>query len=355
MMTDTRNNKVNHKLLPYALNKDNKLVYIKDVRNGLACECVCPCCKEPLIARNKGKTRIPHFAHVGGCDCPGYYETTLHILSKEIIKTEKAIMLPAYKILEFQRIEFEEVEVEERKDCSNLQPDCVGITKEGLRIHIEFFVTHQIDDYKKSKIKERSINCIEINIPRDFPLDEKQLKEFLLFSHESREWINYPYGDQLCSEQQKGQIIEYSSLHPELRMLRAEKCKDCMVCCGTMQIKYDDFINSYKGRILSWAIPFSRMSPQDIVNNDIFLRHMVKSNIPYIFYNERDYWIFPKVGENITDAQMLICQSTYDFFSELYGLCLEYVKCMSKSHRCKYDMAHFEYQDKKIVFCSYKP
>lgn len=355
MMTDTKNNNASHKLLTYALDKDNSLVFVDNVPNGLACECVCPCCKESLIARNKGKKREHHFAHSSGCNCSGYYETTLHLLSKEIIKTRKAIMLPAYKMLEPRRIEFEEVEVEERNDCTHLQPDCVGITKEGLRLHIEIFVTNPIDDYKKSKIKENNINCIEIRIPRDFPIDENKLRLHIENSTDSREWINYPYGDQLCSEQQMEQIIEYRSLHPELRELLAEKCKDCMVCRGTMQKKYDDFINSYKGRILSWAIPFSRMSPQDIVNHDISLRYLVKSNIPYIFYNERDYWIFPKVGENITDAQKIICQSTYDFFSKLYDLCLKYVKCMNKSQRCEYDMAHFEYQDRRIVFCSYKP
>ena len=283
MMTDTIINNASHKLLPYALNKDNRLVFINDVPNGLACECVCPCCKESLIARNKGKKREHHFAHSSGCNCSGYYETTLHLLSKEIIKTEKAIMLPAYKMLEPRRIEFVEVEVEKRNDCSNLQPDCVGVTEEGLRLHIEIFVTNPIDDYKKSKIKESNVNCIEIRIPRDFPMDKKQLKDFLLFSTESREWINYPYGNQLCSERQMKQIIEYRSLHPELRELLAEKCEDCMACRGTMRKKYDDFINYYKGRILPWAISFSRMSPQDIVNHDVTLHYLVKSNIPYIF------------------------------------------------------------------------
>lgn len=226
MMTSSMKSAIiHHKLLTYGLNKDNSLAFIEDVPNGLACGCVCPCCKEPLIAKNMGKKqkREHHFAHSSGSDCQGYYETTLHLLSKEIIRTKKAIMVPNYESLESQQIEFEEVEVEERNDCSNLQPDCVGITKEGLRLHIEIFVTHQIDDFKKSKIKEGNINCIEIKIPNDFPLDKELLKEFILNSTESREWINYPYGDWLYSERQKAKIIKYRNLHPDTRAIHAEK------------------------------------------------------------------------------------------------------------------------------------
>ena len=353
--SNTKSTIAHHKLLTYGLNKDNSLVYIEDVPNGLACKCICPCCKESLIAKNNGrkKKREPHFAHYSGSNCQGYYETTLHLLSKEIIKIEKSIMVPNYGSLESRQIEFEEVEVEERNDSSNLQPDCVGITKEGLRLHIEIFVTHPIDDYKKSKIMDGNINCIQIRIPRDFPMDKKQLKDFLLFSTESREWINYPYGDWLYSERQKEEIIKYRELHPESRAIYAEKCENCMVRSGMMQKKYDDFINAYRGRILSWAVPFSKMSPQDIVNQHIVLRYTVKSDIPYIWYNDKHYWIFPKLGKYENSNHKMICKSTYGFFKNLFDICLDYVNCMADPQECQHYMAHFEYQGQWYVFCNY--
>lgn len=45
-----------------------ELVHVDDAPNGKACGCVCPDpgCGQPLIARNNGKKRIHHFAHIGG-------------------------------------------------------------------------------------------------------------------------------------------------------------------------------------------------------------------------------------------------------------------------------------------------
>ena len=356
-----KNNIAHKKLLTYALNKDNSLVYIKDVPNGLACECVCPCCKEPLIAKNMGKKKEPHFAHSGGCDCPGYYETTLHLLSKEIIRTEKAIMLPEYKSFESQQIVFEKVEIEERKDYSKLQPDCVGITKEGLRFHIEIFVTHPIDDFKKSKIKKGNINCIEIKISPNYPLDKEQLKEFILNSVESREWINFPEGDRLFDEKQKEIIMAYREQHPELRPLCVERCQNCEIIgnninrAEALNKKYHDFINSYKNRILSWAIPFIYMSPIEVVKQIITVKYDEKSNNHYVWWNGKCNWIFPEDGKYIDLEHKEKCKSTYDFFNKLIYLCMDNLDCVRDYQKCKYYKKQFEFQGHTYVFCSFKP
>lgn len=45
-----------------------ELVHVDDAPNGKACGCVCPDpgCGQPLIARNNGKKKIHHFAHIDG-------------------------------------------------------------------------------------------------------------------------------------------------------------------------------------------------------------------------------------------------------------------------------------------------
>ena len=73
-------------LLTYALDSSNKLKHIDAVENGMACGCVCPCCKERLMAKNGGTKRMHHFAHASGVDCEGAYETMLHLLAKERIQ-----------------------------------------------------------------------------------------------------------------------------------------------------------------------------------------------------------------------------------------------------------------------------
>ena len=65
--------------------REGKLVTINDVQSGLSGECVCPQCKEPLIAR-KGFNKIHHFAHYKGSHCNGSLETSLHIKAKQIFE-----------------------------------------------------------------------------------------------------------------------------------------------------------------------------------------------------------------------------------------------------------------------------
>ena len=77
---------MNKNLLTYALDSSNKLKHVDAVENGMACGCVCPCCKEKLMAKNGGTKRMHHFAHASGVDCEGAYETMLHLLAKERIQ-----------------------------------------------------------------------------------------------------------------------------------------------------------------------------------------------------------------------------------------------------------------------------
>ena len=41
---------------------DGRLLHIDDVPSGLACDCICPGCSRPLVAK-KGRLQAHHFAH----------------------------------------------------------------------------------------------------------------------------------------------------------------------------------------------------------------------------------------------------------------------------------------------------
>ena len=176
--------------LTYALNPSGKMVHIDCVERGLSCNCRCPKCYEPLVAK-KGHEggRKAQFAHQIDNNCHGSYMTALHKYAEQIIEEEKNVMAPAYKEICKQKLTFEHVEVEQRVERKDLQPDLVGITADGLRWFIEIRNTHEVDETKKEKLKESNITCLEIDV-HEQSLDN--LKSFLLESVESREWINNP-------------------------------------------------------------------------------------------------------------------------------------------------------------------
>jgi len=67
--------------IPYA-EKDGFLRHVSQVEKGLACGCVCPVCRTPVIAR-KGSQKRHHFAHFRGLECNA--ETVLHYLAKRLL------------------------------------------------------------------------------------------------------------------------------------------------------------------------------------------------------------------------------------------------------------------------------
>jgi len=166
--------------------------------------CICPKCKQPLIAKNEGKTRQKHFAHQGEYGdkvlhtCHNYYITALHRLAEQIIRDRKSVMAPPYKDeIEAHRIQFVDVEVEERNDRADMQPDIVGITDKGLRCLIEIRNTNKISPCKKEKIINDGLVCMEIDV-RDVKLEE--LEDFLLNSSEHRTWVNNPEYERILME-----------------------------------------------------------------------------------------------------------------------------------------------------------
>ncbi len=193
-------------LLTYALNEGDELVSIESITvRGLKCNCRCPKCKEDLVAKLGNGRRQPHFAHKKDSDCHGSYMTALHMLAEKILIDEKAVMAPEYKMIPSKRLTFDRMESETRVERKDLQPDVVGITEDGKRFHIEIKNTHAVDEYKKGKIIEDNITCLEIDVSNQ---KLENLKDFLLDSIDEREWINnYIYEEQL-KENKRGRLIE---------------------------------------------------------------------------------------------------------------------------------------------------
>lgn len=159
------------KLLTYALNSENQLKNIDEVPNGLECNCICPGCKEPLIAKNEGKIREHHFAHTSDSECVLGYQTMIHLLTKDIIEEMKIFPMALNgKFLSACEV-YKEVSLIKEL---GIIPDILGFTPitDGpnivgkIPIIVEIYVTHKVDEEKANILKKSGIPSVEIDLSK---------------------------------------------------------------------------------------------------------------------------------------------------------------------------------------------
>ena len=177
-------------LLTYALNKDNRLVHVDEVKTGAACECHCPRCNSPLDAKNGGTIREHHFAHAHGHTCEGAYESTLHLLAKQVVEEQGGIMLPNSDIRDLPTgfVKLSNIEIEKWDNTFNIRPDAEGILNDGRRLLIEFLVSHKVTNKKYDTIIANNLLCIEIDL-NWLELEKNVLRKFLTQENKYRKWI----------------------------------------------------------------------------------------------------------------------------------------------------------------------
>ena len=187
-------------ILSYALNAEKRMVHIDTGKNGLECGCVCPSCKEPLVAKNDGKIREHHFAHANGADCGTGYQTMIHLLAKDIIEELK--IFPLFlngKYLSACEIHKEVSLVKE----FGIIPDILGFTPvtDGpniigkIPVIVEIYVTHKVDEEKAMIIKDSGIPAIEIDLSKsEATTAEELIKE--IYNPENWNYINKEVGKQ---------------------------------------------------------------------------------------------------------------------------------------------------------------
>lgn len=168
-----------NKLIKYALDANNNLMFVDNVPNGLECGCVCPGCKEKLIAKNDGKIREHHYAHASNKECITGYQTMIHLLAKAIIFNNK--ILPGF-VINNKLLQATQIGCEVRLEEYNIIPDIIAlapvpinysyigmnigsVTKEVPFI-IEIYVTHKVDEEKAKIIKESGIPAVEIDLSK---------------------------------------------------------------------------------------------------------------------------------------------------------------------------------------------
>lgn len=200
-------------MLTYGLKKGTKntLLHIDMVHTGSACDCVCPYCQKPLIAR-KGEIRQHHFAHDKGAECGKARMTALHMLAQNILARDKTVMLPAYKTKYINKLAqqkvFRNIEVEQvcKDESSTRRPDCVCTQGGGKpSLWVEIYCCHKIDENRKRDIIRRKQYCVEIDfsdlLEKDYT--ERDVKFRLESDCLHREWICCPIWDEENIQKQR--------------------------------------------------------------------------------------------------------------------------------------------------------
>ncbi len=214
----------------WAENKSGKMVYVDDVPNGVACNCICPCCRENLIARH-GTERAHGFAHASkqrGANLKICLKVIVFKLAEQIIKTEKLIYMPSYYgIFKSKSVEFETVEINSDFEREDRQPDIIATTKDNQKYLIEFCFKDYVR--RKQKIDFENLNCLEIDLAEQKIDDRDSLKNFLLNCDENRRWLN---NDTYFNSIER----RYKDAGKPIRVVSDDECAKCSLehdeCCA---------------------------------------------------------------------------------------------------------------------------
>jgi hypothetical protein len=182
-----------------ALDSNGQLISIDNALRGLACNCTCACCGEPVIAR-KGLIREHHFSHHSNKEsCFIQRESLLHLYAKQVIRNQLGLQLPPMPgtcpASEDQTSWWDFEKVDEEVAQQGFQPDLVAHLRDGSQLFIEVAVTSFIGDEKLERIKNARINTVEIDLKAllasDQPIPSEEVKTHILKRTNNKSWI-YP-------------------------------------------------------------------------------------------------------------------------------------------------------------------
>ncbi|WP_454254341.1 DUF7828 domain-containing protein [Pseudomonas sp. Marseille-Q8238] len=182
-----------------ALDPNGQLITIENAMRGLACNCTCASCGEPVVAR-KGLIREHHFSHHSNKEsCLIQRESLLHLYAKEVIRNQLGLQLPpmpgTWPTSEDKTSWWDFERVDEEVPQQGFQPDLVAHLRDGSQLFIEVAVTSFIGVEKLERIKSAGINTVEIDLSELLfnkqPIPSEEVKAHILEQTRNKSWI-YP-------------------------------------------------------------------------------------------------------------------------------------------------------------------
>jgi hypothetical protein len=149
-------------------------------------------CKDPerkMIIKKSSKGNY-FFSHKSGCEHEIRPETLLHKLAISWFKNKTEFEVPEEKsgstIIEQQVLTLNPDKTElEFKGIDTIRPDVLVETTNGLKIAIEIYVTHKIDDEKKIKLQETNTPTIEIDLSEFYENNKEECRVNKSFNDEN--------------------------------------------------------------------------------------------------------------------------------------------------------------------------
>lgn len=191
---------------------NGRLVSIDDVPQGSACGCLCPKCKEPLVAK-KGHVNVHHFSHLRKSNCSGSLETALHIKAKDVFLKYDRVTLPGYPGQSSSVVLSTKLDYYGRPYATKLATPCIKYEYSNVFIEaylgkikpdvilsgyepfiIEIFVTHKTDHSKIQEIKKLGLFAVEIDlswIRKQKFINDSVIEDAVIFNLSNKRWISY--------------------------------------------------------------------------------------------------------------------------------------------------------------------
>lgn len=202
----------------WAQDSSGKMVHVDSVPRGIQCGCICPHCKEPLIARH-GDVHAHHFAHhseTRKATLDICYEVILYKVAELLIQTHKKIHAPSYYgIFPERDIDFSEVRIDSQYERFDKQPDVIATGIDGKEYLIEFVFAHKVQH--KQPLDYTNLTCLEIDLSGE---NLSSIEKFLFRMTTQRKWVN--------NENYFSNIEErYKAAGKTVKVTPEKDCKQC--------------------------------------------------------------------------------------------------------------------------------
>jgi competence protein CoiA len=184
----------------FAVHSTNRFIHVSEAERGLACDCRCAVCGEPVIAR-QGDVREHHFAHTSNDEaCASSYESDLHRFAKRVIVEANGLVVPvnaaAASVLglgddDGLRILLACTGIEEEVAVGDRRPDLLAATTAGASVAIEIAYSSFCDAHKRHDYEDLHLPALEIDLRTFTPntFDVARVKQALLEDVACKSWL----------------------------------------------------------------------------------------------------------------------------------------------------------------------